>query len=396
LEIPIKQMMHASKFTFKEQAYDFVFCGAGCASLSLLMRMLNSGKFSEKKILLLDREAKTKNDRTWCFWEENNGFFEEVVYRKWDTISFLSDDFSAALDIAPYRYKMIRGIDFYRYCFTEIVKHSNVEVVYAEIGEWEYQPHNGYSFVLNGQPYSIGETTVFNSLYKPAASDIKNIQLLQHFKGWVIETGKAVFNPDEATMMDFRVHQHHGTTFAYVLPFTNTTALIEYTLFTKDLLQQEQYDAELKHYIHAFLGIEDYKITGEEFGVIPMTNQKFPFYGKGWQIGMAGGQTKASSGYTFQFIQKQSEQIVKQLLAGKPLSQIPSTPKRFRFYDNTLLHILYYNKLPGGKIFARLFKKNKPQQVLRFLDNETSLKEEIKIISTLPTWPFLKAALKQL
>ncbi len=388
--------MHASKFTFKGHGYDYVFCGAGCASLSLLMRMINSGKFSEKKILLLDREAKTKNDRTWCFWEENNGFFEEVVYRKWDAISFLSDDFSAALDIAPYRYKMIRGIDFYQYCFTEIVKHSNIEVVYAEIGEWEYQPHNGYSFVLNGQPYSIGETTVFNSLYKPAASDIKNIQLLQHFKGWVIETGKAVFNPDEATMMDFRVHQNHGTTFAYVLPFTNTTALIEYTLFTKDLLQQEQYDAELKHYIHAFLGIEDYKITGEEFGVIPMTNQKFPFYGKGWQIGMAGGQTKASSGYTFQFIQKQSEQIVKQLLAGKPLSQIPSTPKRFRFYDNTLLHILYYNKLPGGKIFARLFKKNKPQQVLRFLDNETSLKEEIKIISTLPTWPFLKAALKQL
>ena len=197
-------------------------------------------------------------------------------------------------------------------------------------------------------------------------------------------------------MMDFRVKQQHGTTFVYVIPFNSTSALIEYTLFTKELLQQNQYDAALKDYIHTFLGIDEYKIIEEEFGVIPMTNEKFSFAGNGWQIGTAGGQTKASSGYTFQFIQKQSQQIVEYLIAGKPLSLIPAAPKRFRFYDNTLLHILYHNKLPGDKIFTQLFKKNKPQQVLRFLDNESSLKEELKIISTLPAWPFLKAALKQL
>ena len=127
-----------------------------------------------------------------------------------------------------------------------------------------------------------------------------------------------------------------------------------------------------------------------------MTNERLSFNGYGWQIGTAGGQTKASSGYTFQFIQKQSAQIVDYLISGKSLRQLPATPKRFRFYDNTLLHILYHNKLPGDKIFTRLFKKNKPQQVLRFLDNESSLKEELKSISTLPTLPFLKAALKQL
>jgi len=30
------------------------------------------------------------------------------------------------------------------------------------------------------------------------------------------------------------------------------------------------------------------------------------------------------------------------------------------------------------------------------LDNETSLNDELKIISSLPTWPFLKAAFKQI
>ncbi len=221
--------------------------------------------------------------------------------------------------------------------------------------------------------------------------------LLQHFKGWVIETAKPSFNPEEATMMDFRVHQLHGTTFAYVLPFSNTSALIEYTLFTKNLLEDKEYDKELKNYITEFLKIDDYVIKEEEFGIIPMTNERLSFKGQdAWMIGTAGGQTKASSGYTFQFIQKQSKQIVDFLGTNRSLSNFPATPARFRFYDNTLLHILFYNKLPGDKIFSQLFKKNKPRHVLRFLDNESSLQEELKIISSLPTWPFLKAAIKQL
>jgi lycopene beta-cyclase len=84
------------------------------------------------------------------------------------------------------------------------------------------------------------------------------------------------------------------------------------------------------------------------------------------------------------------------LIAGKSLSGIRPAPARFRFYDNTLLHILYYNTLPGKKIFTRLFQSNKPQKVLEFLDNESNLSSELKIISTLPFWPFLKAATAQL
>jgi hypothetical protein len=52
-------------------------------------------------------------------------------------------------------------------------------------------------------------------------------------------------------------------------------------------------------------------------------------------------------------------------------------------------------KIGLKKYCNQLFKKNKATQVFKFLDNETSLAEELKIISTLPTMPFLKAALKQ-
>lgn len=129
-----------------------------------------------------------------------------------------------------------------------------------------------------------------------------------------------------------------------------------------------------------------------------MTNHRFHSSdGNIINIGTAGGQTKASSGYTFQFIQKHSAAIVEQLIkTGKPFLQKEKNKKKFHFYDSTLLYILHHKKLSGKTIFTDLFTKNKPQQVLRFLDNESSLKDELKIISSLPVLPFLKAALRQL
>lgn len=361
------------------------------------MRLLRSGKFSDKKILLVDKDVKTANDRTWCFWEAGTGFFEGIVYKKWSTVSFFGEEFSKDMQIAPYEYKMIRGIDFYTYCFDEIRKYKNVEVVTASIQSWQFIK-DGISLTINHRHYWLQDenTQVFNSFYVPGPTDNKTISLLQHFKGWLIETAQPSFNPALATLMDFRVHQQHGTTFAYILPFSETKALVEYTLFTKQLLEQQQYDIELKSYLADILKIQEYTIIDEEFGIIPMTNERFRFSGKGWQIGTAGGQTKASTGYTFQFIQKQSAQITSFLVDNKPLGSLSFSPARFRFYDNTLLDILYNSTLPGKKIFTQLFEKNKPQSILRFLDNESSLSDELKIISSLPTWPFLKAALRQL
>lgn len=360
------------------------------------MRMIRSGKFADKKILLIDKESKNKNDRTWCFWETQPGFFEDIVYKKWNTISFFGDEFSAISNISPYQYKMIRGIDFYNYCFEEIKKHPGLEILSGSLSAG-YSHKEGVTLKIDDKTIHPGRATVFNSIANLENKQPGEIKLLQHFKGWVVESAKPVFDPGIASIMDFRVHQDHGTTFAYVLPFNETKALVEYTLFTKTLLEQEQYDAGLKNYLTEILKLENYTVSHTEFGVIPMTNRKFEFQNNGvLNIGTAGGQTKASSGYTFQFIQKQSKQIADCLANGDSLLTIFDPPRRFRFYDNTLLHILYNNKLQGKKIFTRLFQKNKPQDVLRFLDNETSLKDELKIISSLPTWPFIKAAIKQI
>ena len=386
--------MPESKFPFKGQGYDYIISGAGCAGLSLLMHMIDSGKFSNKRILLVDKEEKNKNDRTWCFWETSTGLFENCVYKNWDKMWFHDNGFSKLLDILPYQYKMIRGIDFYNHSFAVISNQKNIDIVYGNVKAIKDEDDKA---VLLIDDERVEAEYIFNSILfeKPVLKNNEHY-LLQHFKGWIIEASAPVFDPSEATMMDFRVDQQGGTTFVYVMPFTETKALIEYTLFTEALLQTQQYNEALRIYISKYLKIENYSLLEEEFGVIPMTNHRFRGNDNNIiNIGTAGGQTKPSSGYTFMFIQKHSKAIVDQLIkSGKP--EVSVFSKRFHFYDSVLLEVLAGKKLSARDIFTPIIKKNKPQHLLRFMDNESSLSEDIKIISSLPTWPFLKAALKQL
>ena len=376
------------------QQYDYLIAGAGCAGLSLLIHMIRSGKFNDKKILLIDKEAKNKNDRTWCFWETQPGLFEKIIRYRWEKVWFHGDNFSSLLSLSPYTYKLISGIDFYEYCLSEIAQHPNVHVQYDNILHI-INDEKGAAVITPTR--RIEGKYIFNSIIfnKPLPAP-GEYNLIQHFKGWTVETKDNVFDPSAATLMDFRVGQGHGTSFVYIMPFAGNRALVEYTLFSGSMLPGDEYDKELRSYMINHLRTDDYSINAEEFGVIPMTNYNFPSHrGNIINIGTAGGQTKPSSGYTFQFIQKHSAKIVEKLAAGLHPS-VTENKKRFRFYDSTLLDILTNNAVPGKNIFTTLFKNNKPQQVLRFLDNESTLGDELRIISSLPTWPFLKAAFKQI
>jgi lycopene beta-cyclase len=395
--------------------YDLVFLGGGCATLSLLTRLIESGACIDKRFLIIDPSDKKSNDRTWCFWEKGSGYFEKLVHHEWGELDFKQPRFSDSLDMDGYRYKMIRGIDFYKYCLQVLQASGQVDFLQDEITDWSIEKTDSQGEILNSsgeilritgkktEKISVKANLIFNSIPLDLGKKQPGVvNLLQHFKGVIVESDQFNFDPHRATLMDFRVSQTEGTTFIYVLPLSKNKALVEYTLFTADLLSTEQYNQGIADYITTYLGVSDYKIVEEEFGIIPMTSQQFPWYANGaFNIGTAGGQTKGSSGYTFQFIQKRSAQLAALLQNSSDWSKLKSTliqlqgdAKRFHFYDRVLLNVLAANYYPGDQVFATLFEKNPAHRVFQFLDNETNLLQELQIISTLPTWPFLKAALK--
>jgi lycopene beta-cyclase len=380
--------------------FDYIFTGTGQASLMTVYKMILSDKFSEKSILLLDQDSKKTNDRTWCFWEKEESIWNPIISKKWDLAWFANQDFKRDLELKPYTYNKINGLDFYDFVFETLSKQSNITFLNEKVTDInELETH---VFVGTEENRYTGNY-LFNSIYTKAFAERQTQYpvLQQHFVGWFVKTEIEVFNPDEVTFMDFSVEQRGNTRFMYVLPTSTTEALVEYTLFSENLLPKEEYEKEIQIYLRN-LGIDQYEIIEKEQGSIPMTC--FPFWKKNTKrvlnIGTAGGWTKASTGYTFKNSDKKSTELVDFLQNKKPSEQLKMSSfhkkSRFWFYDLLLLDILYRNNELGSAIFSSLFKKGNPALIFKFLDEETNFLEDLKVILKCPKAPFIKALFRVL
>ena len=376
--------------------YDYILIGAGAAGLMLADALCRDSYFDDKKILLLDKDQKKTNDRTWCFWEKGSGQFDSIVNRSWNDIYFGGQEFSRQFEISPYTYKLVRGIDFYGYYLDNIKAYPNINFLKEEVlGVVE----NNENVLVTTTKKTYSSPQVFNSLldYKILENLQKFPLLKQHFIGWLVKTEIPVFNADQATFMDFSVEQKNNTRFMYVLPFSENNALIEYTLFSENLLPKEDYENAIKEYLSHKFNCTDFEILEKEKGSIPMTSYNFQAHNtKRIQfIGSAGGWTKPSTGYTFHNTSKKIRDLIPLIKNDAPFTSLRSKPK-FRFYDMLLLDILYRDNGKGQYIFETLFKNRPPQLIFKFLDEETSFWEDLQIISGCPKKEFLIALGKRL
>ena len=107
-------------------------------------------------------------------------------------------------------------------------------------------------------------------------------------------------------------------------------------------------------------------------------------------IGSAGGWTKASTGFTFKNVTKKSKQLVKFLETKSDFTKFHKKDK-FWFYDLLFIDVLYKDNSIGSKVFSGLFEKGKSGLILKFLDEESSFAEDLKVILKCPKNPFMKA-----
>ena len=376
------------------QHYHYIFTGTGLSSMMTVYEMVVSGNFKDKSILLIDENAKKTNDRTWCFWDEKNTF-DNIISKSWNTALFADSHVERVLDLSPYQYKMIKGLDFYTLILETILKESNIHFIQQKVLDFE---ELGNHCVVKTETQSFTCNQVFNSIFNPKTvrNQSKYPLLQQHFVGWFVKSKTAVFNPNQATFMDFSVEQKGNTRFMYVLPFSATEALIEYTLFSKDLLETSEYEIAIQNYIQK-LGITEYEIIEKEHGNIPMTS--YPFWKHNSKniinIGSAGGWTKASTGYTFKNTIKKSKALVQFLLIENDFRKFHKKDK-FWFYDLLFLDVLNRNNVLGSTVFSSLFQKGNPTLIFKFLDEETTFTEDLQVIWKCPKGLFIKALLSRI
>ncbi len=203
--------------TLSTKTYDYIIAGAGYAGLSLLYRILLEPELCSKEILIIDREKKSNDDITWCFWEKSPDIFEPTVYHQWDILDFKSQFFNNELDIIPYTYKMIRGLDFYNFVYQFATACPNVHFMQSKICSMQV---TGDQVEVATSDGTYKAAYAFNStrLFQPGTQTDQH-SLYMHFKGLTIRTEAPVFNHGKGTLMDFNVNQHDGMAFVHVAYF---------------------------------------------------------------------------------------------------------------------------------------------------------------------------------
>ncbi len=375
-----------------EKQYDFIIVGAGASGLSLACHLIRSS-LRGRSILIIDRESKDDNDRTWAFWSNVPTPFDDIVSRTWDAMQFAGKDGVHEIPLGEYRYKVIRGIDFYEATHRELLTCPDVEFLQGVVDKIQDSADGAVVWV--GTRRLVGRW-VFDSRFRQASLGLRALParyhtLQQHFRGWEIETERPAFDPGTVTLMDFRTPQKTIMRFFYVLPFTETRALVEYVS-----LRRDDSTSRLKHYLEHVQGIKAYRIVAQEGGVIPMTDRPFSRrVGRHiMNIGTAGGRVKPTTGYAFMRIQRDSDAIVESLVRHGHPFHIPEDSERYRLFDEIMLDVMAEHAAEIGPIFARLFSRNPIRRILRFLDEKASFLENVRLIVTLPPLLFLRALFK--
>jgi lycopene beta-cyclase len=378
--------------TDPNKIFDFVFIGLGASNSLILISMIKKGLLDNKQVAVFETDKKANNDKTYCFWaspdEPITRELEALISRRFTKIK-VSAGREENIESCPYHY--IRSIDLYD-ATRKFVSGKDIAFINEAVGQIteENQIHT-----LQTPKTTYQTKYIFDS--RPPALDTTSkseITLHQSFLGWHIKCEADAFQENVFEMMNFDIEQDGCTQFMYVIPFSTNEALVEFTRFGAEKIDQTYAEKVLKKFIsHQF---SNYEKLGEERGCIPMTTQiNSPSKLKGvLNTGASANLIKPSTGYgfknMFQFAQLVTKKIENQEFEHFNKIQIPSK-KRFKFYDKLLLIILLRWPSVGKKIFTQLFNKIPVLTIFSFLEEKSTLRDEVRIFRILPIKPFLQA-----
>lgn len=370
--------------------FPIVIAGAGAAGLSLAWNLYQAS-LPQTEIALISSSFQPENDKTWCFWDNNALPDDTLVSSQWKELSVIADGFELRQKLTDHTYRCVKSEEYQRFIIDKLRQDSSFRLIETEITGIRSSPGKGH--VLTRDQMITGDQ-VFQSVLRVPEKDLyasEKVTLKQHFLGWEIETKDQAFDSECAILHDFRVSQEFGFAFMYVLPYSSTQALVELTLFTKRVLPMSVYESGIKDYLSSNFQLDHgsgYEVVRTEFGVIPMVEGHFEanFTPPVYSIGIAGGLPKASTGYAFSRIQKDSKRITQNLQSGSVVDRSPMSPWRYRYYDLLMLHILAHSPQKAIGIFTQLFRENGFDTMFRFLDEKMTFREEIRIMASVPSF----------
>jgi lycopene beta-cyclase len=374
---------------------DIIILGGGCAGLSLAMRLAELGELAPHTIILEARQQYT-NDRTWCFWENNEpsmAFCKALITQRWDKMRVKSNELEVIVNCTQSPYALLPSLAFYDYACGVISRSNRITLLTgSSISSVSQLENSSWSIQTDSQQYT-GKTIIDTRLTaKPVRQPF---MLWQSFSGVEIECEASVFDMSLVDLMDFHEADTIRTIFTYILPTSPKRGLIEVTIFGVEPVSQAELKSDLERTIKSRVGSVPYRILNTEHGILPMGQPKsIPAEPKSYiRVGLGAGAARPSTGYAFQRIQFWAAACARGLSEGHQLSGHFQDSWLLRTMDNIFLRVIKDRPERAPQLFFDLFKKTDSGSLIRFLSDGGSLREALAIIRALPPLPFLQAGL---
>ncbi|GLZ27905.1 hypothetical protein Lesp02_00950 [Lentzea sp. NBRC 105346] len=361
-----------------------VIVGGGLSGLSLAAQLAATDH--RHPVVVVDDGSRPIEAMTWASWSDRPGLLDAAASRWFDRIRVHVNGRTKVLRLGGYRYRVVNGDDLAAVVrrYTGPLRHFTFQHGHVDRVEDD-------GVIVDGR--HMRATWVFDSVIGSPEEPPVDARLV--FRGWHVRSERPAFDAEIPTLFDFRTPQVHGASFVYVLPKDEHHALVEHTSFTapdapEDVTAQRE---ALAGYLTEVAGTGGHEIEREEHAVLPLrSRQADRRHGNVLTIGAEGGLLKASTGFAYQRIQRDSAAIARSLYDhGHPFG-LPEPPARFRLFDGVLLDVITREPAQLERAFGALFRYHTAEPALRFLDEATSAPQEWRLFAGMPAATYLAAA----
>ena len=368
---------------------DLVILGGGCAGLSLSWR-LSALNVACPKVLILEKRTTYSNDRTWCFWSDNDTRMDGLIAHEWRMLKLTWLAKTVWFDCGKSTYQMLAASSFYDRALQAIGDCPAITLVLDQTVTAE-PTHGPTGWILASTLGQITARMVVDTRPRavPVAGDAT---LWQSFYGHEVCCETEVFTPEAAELMDFTAGAQGQIPFTYVLPISKHRALIEATIFGPLPLGHAALSAQLDKAVTQYTAGNAFSIARSENGILPMGLARIPpSLGAGHvAVGVMAGGARSSSGFAFQRIQQWAEQCCTAIAAGDSPTGHRDDPRLVRLMDQLFLQVLRAAPQTAPELFLSLFERADSACVVRFLSGKSTVKDCLQVMKALPAKLFLQ------
>lgn len=360
---------------------DIAILGGGCAGLSVAVRLAAAGR----NLQVIDSRAAYTDDRAWSFWRTAPDPFEDCVRASWGHWDVGGPGGTVGRTSRHLRYQSVAAGPFYDRAQSVIDDSPLASLSLGVSASDPRRTDDGWRIET--------EAGLLRANHVIDTRTPRRIPSYgQFFLGHEIRTERAVFDPHRVQLMQFRPARSRGVDFVYILPFAPDRALVEVTSFAPASPGRAVFEAWLEAEIAA-LAPGATEILREETGALPMqVGYGEPPEDGVIRMGLGGGAARPSTGYAFTRIQAQADHVAHALRSGAT-PQIRLDGAATRFMDRVFLQVLQTMPERGPALFEALFRSAAPDRLERFLSGSIHPVDRLSVMTSLPTLPFLRAAL---